>query len=598
MRRWPATCGVLLLLWIAGDARPGSAGLASPTSSATAGFPQTVRVRLWYLHPPQQVQLRATPGQAQLRKCATCAPVDVTSLVLRAVGSRIQTDTAGASTSTEVRIDGIYQMNAAGEPPLRVDFPITIHAGDGHLLIIASMPMEEYIAGVLAGEAGNFKSDEALKAIAVAARTFALHFGSRHAQDGFDFCDTTHCQDLRIAGTDDRLRRIANSTAGEALWYDGEPAATYYHANCGGTTEDGRYFLGNNEAPAPFLRQHSDQYCVRNGSSQWHTEVSKRELQRALAADGVVVPGKLRTVTVMHRTPSGRVEFLRLAGSGSVTVPAMAFRFAVGHHIGWDRLKSNWYDVSNASDSVVFHGRGSGHGVGLCQVGAEVMGEEGHSYREILSFYYPGTKLGVAAQNIAWQQFTNGGVELLTTRPDRDRALLPLANRLMQESEAATALTFRSSPRLKVYATVSAFRNSTGEPGWVAASTRGRTIQLQPPDVLRQAGTLEGTLRHELLHMLIESYARPGTPLWFREGLVLYLSEPDSGLVESPVPEDAARLEKELQSPSSEQDLRTAYAEARARVVQLAQQNGKAALFDWLQGRGEPADNPLARSLK
>ncbi len=97
----------------------------------------------------------------------------------------------------------------------------------------------------------------------------------------------------------------------------------------------------------------------------------------------------------------------------------------------------------------------------------------------------------------------------------------------MHESEESTGLVYRASPRLKIYPTVAAFRNSTGEPGWVAASTRGRTIQMQPSDVLREAGTLESTIRHELLHMLIDSYAAPGTPLWFREGLVLYLTAPN-----------------------------------------------------------------------
>ncbi len=98
----------------------------------------------------------------------------------------------------------------------------------------------------------------------------------------------------------------------------------------------------------------------------------------------------------------------------------------------------------------------------------------------------------------------------------------------MHESEESTGLIYRATPRLKVYATVAAFRNSTGEPGWVAASTRGRTIQMQPSDVLQDAGTLDSTIHHELLHMLIESYARPGTPQWFREGLVLYLTKPNS----------------------------------------------------------------------
>jgi stage II sporulation protein D len=572
-----------LLLWHVSDVR------STPRPSAS-GFPQTVRVRLWYMHPPREVHIRAESGQAHLRKCATCKPAAVSTITLRAAQSSIQIG-GDKSTATQLRITGAYQMNAAGEPPLRADFPLEIRANDGHLLINAFMPMEEYIAGVLAGETANFKSDEALKAMAVAARTFAMHFGSRHALDEFDFCDTTHCQDLRISGIDARLRKIADSTAGEILWYDGEPAATYYAANCAGTSEDGRFILGNDEARAPYLHEHSDQYCVRNGGSQWRGEVSKRELQRALEAEGVAIAGTLRSVAVLHRTPSGRVEFLRVTGSGSVTVSALNFRAAIGHNIGWDRLKSNLYEVSDAGNSVKFNGRGSGHGVGLCQVGAEIMGEEGHSYREILAFYYPGTKLGVSAQGTAWQHLAGEDVELLTTQPERDRALLAVAARYRRQSEQSTGLVYRSTPRLKVYATVAAFRNSTGEPGWVAASTRGRTIQLQPSDVLRQAGTLESTIHHELLHMLIESYARPGTPLWFREGLVLYLAgiKPEKTGVASLA--DTAALEKTLRAPASEEQLRAAYGDAYSRVAQLAGEHGKAALLDWLQN-GLPNQSP------
>lgn len=582
MRRLLATIALLLALWITGDASPASSDYSTAKSASRSGFPQTVRVRLWYLHPPHDLRLRADGGQAQIRKCASCKDAAVSSLALHAAGSAIQID-GDKSATADLRISGAYQMNAAGDPPIHADFPIELRANDGHLLVTALMPMEEYIAGVLAGETGNFKSDEALKAMAVAARTFAIHFGSRHAMDGFEFCDTTHCQDLRLAGIDPHLRRIADSTAGEVLWYDGEPAATYYYANCGGTTEDGHYILGNDEARAPYLTQHSDNYCMRNGGAQWRSEVSKRDLQRALADDGINVPGKLRSVSVLHRTSSGRVEFVRVVSSGSVSVSGLVFRSAVGRHIGWDRLKSNLYDVSDHGDRIVFHGRGSGHGVGLCQVGAEVMGEEGHSYREILSFYYPGTRLGVAAQGTPWQQLANEDIELLTTRPDRDRSLLPVATRLLHESEESTGLVYRAPPRLKIYATVAAFRNSTGEPGWVAASTRGRTIQMQPADVLRDAGTLDSTIRHELLHMLIESYARPGTPQWFREGLVLYLAGPNVPSSSGARFEDMAGVEKALRAPQSEEELRRAYAEAHARVAQLAQQNGKDALLDWVQ---------------
>ena len=168
MRRMSAFAA-FLVLWFAGDARP------SPTK-ASSGFPQTVRVRLWYLQPPRELRLRAEAGQAQVRKCATCKPMSVTTLTLHAAGSSLRIDSDNSATA-EVHITGVYQMNAAGDPPIRADFPIDVRATDGHLLTTALMPMEEYIAGVLAGETGNFKSDEALKAMAVAARTFAVHFG-------------------------------------------------------------------------------------------------------------------------------------------------------------------------------------------------------------------------------------------------------------------------------------------------------------------------------------------------------------------------------------------------------------------------------------
>ncbi len=508
-------------------------------------------------------------------------------LTLSGAESQIQIE--GEKTlAADLHVSGAFVITTANAPPLRADFPVDVRASDAKLFVTAVMPMDEYIAGVLAGETGNFKYDETLKAMAVTARTYALHFGARHAVDGFDFCDSTHCQNLRLVDVTPRLRKIVESTAGEVLWYDGEPAATYYHANCGGTTEDGRYILGNDEQRAPYLKQHSDTYCVRSANNHWRSEVSTEELQRALAGEGVNVPGHIRAVAVAQRTASGRVEFLTVTGSHSITVPGLTFRSAVGRNIGWDRLKSNWYDVRIDGDRVVFNGRGSGHGVGLCQVGAEVMGEEGKSYREILAFYYPGTRLGVSAQGTQWQQLSSEDVLLFTERPERDRALLPLATRLMHEAEESTGLVYNGAATLKVYPTVAAFRDATGEPGWVAASTRGRTIRLQPTDILRDAGTLESTLHHELLHMLVESHAKRGTPLWFREGLVLYLSRPDGTPKATASFASVDALNKALHSPASEQEMRQAYADAQARVAKLVAQHGRETVLSWLQ-EGVPA---------
>jgi stage II sporulation protein D len=573
-----------LFAWMVGGAEPQRA-------ASQSGFPQTVRARLWYFQQPGTVKLKAEPGQAKLRKCATCAETPLSAVTIRASGSQVQIESEKVTTP-EVRVSGVYEAAAANVPPLRGDFPLIIRASDGKLQVTATMPMEEYIAGVLAGETGNFQSDEAQKAMAVAARTYALHFGARHSLEGFDFCDSTHCQALRLDAVTPRLRKVSESTASEVLWYNGEPAAAYYHANCGGTTEDGRYFLGNNMLHPPYLKQHSDTYCVRGGNSHWRGEVSMQELRRALMAEGVKIPGQIRSVTVAQRTPSGRVEFLTVIGSRSVTVPGLAFRLAVGRNIGWERLKSNWYDVRPDGQRLVFQGRGSGHGVGLCQVGAEIMGEEGKTYAEILSFYYPGTRLGVSAQGTQWQQLSSEDVELFATRPERDRTLLPLAARIMHEAEENTGLLYNSHVKLRVYASVAEFRDATGEPGWVAASARGSTIRLQPTDVLRDSATLESTLKHELLHILVESHAKAGTPLWFREGLVLYLAQPQA------VPKNVGgfpssdALNSVLRKPGNEAQMREAYAEAQYRVSKMVARNGKNTVIRWLQ-EGIPGNSLL-----
>ena len=164
----------------------------------------------------------------------------------------------------------------------------------------------------------------------------------------------------------------------------------------------------------------------------------------------------------------------------------------------------------------------------------------------------------------------------------------------MHEAEESTGLVYNGAAKLKVYPTVAAFRDATGEPGWVAASTRGRTIRLQPTDVLRDAGTLESTLRHELLHMLVESHAKAGTPLWFREGLVLYLAQPNAEPRGSATFDSVAALEKALRAPASEHQLREAYADARSRLAKMAREHGKEPLVDWLQN-GMPAQVAVKR---
>ena len=114
---------------------------------------------------------------------------------------------------------------------------------------IVEMPLEEYVAAVVAGEAGSLSSTEALRAMAVAARSYAIHFRGRHGGEGYDLCGTTHCQRAEPAMVNARIAAAARATEGELLWYRGNVARALYSRDCGGMTEDD---------DAPYLRRHSD----------------------------------------------------------------------------------------------------------------------------------------------------------------------------------------------------------------------------------------------------------------------------------------------------------------------------------------------------
>src|SRR5262249_29927934 len=143
-----------------------------------------------------------------------------------------------------------------------------------------------------------------------------------------------------------------------------------------------------------------------------------------------------------------------------------------------------------------------------------------------------------------------------------------------------------SKTQLRVFPTLDAYRNTTGQPGWIAAYTRGHRISLQPLAVLRDKSILESTLRHEFTHLLVEARAHTSTPLWFREGLVLYFADRDRP--SSPVAMTEAETEAALASAASQESLERAYAAARTRVARMVEQNGKETVLGWLAS-GLPA---------
>ncbi|MBI3281510.1 MAG: SpoIID/LytB domain-containing protein [Acidobacteria bacterium] len=413
---------------------------------------------------------------------------------------------------------------------------------------LARFPREEYVAGIVAGETGDFRSAEALKAMAVAARTYAFRHMGRHKKDGYDFCDTTHCQSLRQPG--DRHREAAEATEAEMLWYQGSPADTYYHANCGGATEAAEDVWP--DVRAPYLRHRNDSFCDGSG---WQASISEADLRRLLGLDGRE-PLRLE---VLRRTESGRVAELSVAGR---RMRALDLRALLGFRL----ISSTRFGLSNRGAETVFSGTGSGHGVGMCQIGAERRGQQGQTYRQILAFYYPGTTLGITAQGFPWT-VVNGERVRVFGAGAADREVVAVADAQLAAAEQRTGLRCDFQPVVRIFPTVAAFRDATGEPGWVAASTRGRTIRLPPAPLLRSLGALRSTLLHEMLHVIIEARAHPSLPEWFREGIVAYLARDAPGVSSRSQPEA---------------DMRASYRAALARVRALASRHGAAAVTGWI----------------
>jgi stage II sporulation protein D len=149
--------------------------------------------------------------------------------------------------------------------------------------------------------------------------------------------------------------------------------------------------------------------------------------------------------------------------------------------------------------------------------------------------------------------------------------LLPAAERALRFAMERTGWDVKGRPQVKVYPTLAIYRDATGEPGWVAASTLGNVVRLQPIDVLQKRHALDSTLRHEFLHMMIESQARTDAPLWLREGLAIYLSNPDEA---RPRKVDVESLERRMHSLRTEEEMRAAYNDCAAAVADAVQRSG------------------------
>ncbi len=265
---------------------------------------------------------------------------------------------------------------------------------------MVTVPVDQYVAGCVRAELApeTWQSPSGLDVMrvqAIVSRTYALANRGRHAAEGFDLCDTTHCQLYRATapgpGPDLATQAVAE-TGGLIIGFAGQPIQALFHSNCGGYTADAGAVWGG--APVPYLKPVDDPLCLRAPGLHWEFTTSAERLRTVLNSDPRTrVGARLARVDVAERDVAGRAVIVAAVGERAPLVRAEEFRTVLLQAFGPRSLKSTWFSVTRNGDQFVFAGVGYGHGVGLCQTGAALRARAGQSAADIITHYFPGTRL-------------------------------------------------------------------------------------------------------------------------------------------------------------------------------------------------------------
>ena len=279
---------------------------------------------------------------------------------------------------------------------------------NGKLTVVNILDVENYLRGVVPPEMGKLKEDriEALKAQAIAARTYVVsNLGKRKAL-GFDLYSTVADQVYHGYSAEWPVAdRAISETRGVIATYEGKPIAAQYSSTCAGETESIENAWGGQ--PIPYLRsvrdrdRGSDDFCSHSPVYTWRVEWNRNTLENILATR---LPGldprkrgefSLRGISIKSRSPTGRVQQLEIKSNhGTTTLRSGQIRSALRRPVrGQPMLRSTKFDLRFRQDSVVAEGGGYGHGIGMCQMGAIGMAGQGFKHDQILKHYYRGIDL-------------------------------------------------------------------------------------------------------------------------------------------------------------------------------------------------------------
>ncbi|MFN4123209.1 MAG: SpoIID/LytB domain-containing protein [Flavobacteriales bacterium] len=272
-------------------------------------------------------------------------------------------------------------------PVLRIynDYPdkLIIDVVNGKLRFVNHVELEKYLTGVLKGEAGLDKEVELYKVHAVISRTYAIKNKAKHRSEGFNLCDQVHCQVYKgYWGHYEPIMQGVQSTIGEVLIDpQGSLIDALFHSNCGGRTVNSEDVWSGK---LNYCRSQPDSFCFYMKNAEWEKEMSLNDFQIYLQKAHAVGLNQAteNDTAYIYQSPERQTHW-HLNGK----------RISFKQMRGDLELKSTFFDIYQAGNTIRLIGKGFGHGVGLCQEGAMCMAEYGFDYRQIIKHYYQGVQL-------------------------------------------------------------------------------------------------------------------------------------------------------------------------------------------------------------
>lgn len=256
-----------------------------------------------------------------------------------------------------------------------------------------TMPIEEYLLGVVAGEMKPGWPLEAYAAQAIVARTFTMDFlargGTRELHNTDISTDEKEAQAYNATAITPLIRQAVKMTEGKVMTYQGKYVKGWFSASCGGKTALAKEGLAYKESEPAYMRSVScpEEEVIPKEDLFWKNKFTGEEINTALGTLGKNI-GKITRMEVKERSENSfRATMLKFIGEkGQADVEGADFRIAINP----EKMRSIWItDINNETDGIGISGRGFGHGVGLCQWGSYALAKEGKKAEEIIKHYYP-----------------------------------------------------------------------------------------------------------------------------------------------------------------------------------------------------------------